>query len=76
MEDDRLTSSEPQVGDARDRALRPLTFADFRGQQAAIANDWLSEAVITESLLSMKRAGADAILTYFAKQVAEQFSGS
>lgn len=38
MEDDRLTSSEPQVGDARDRALRPLTFADFRGQQAAIAN--------------------------------------
>ncbi|MEL6686796.1 MAG: Holliday junction branch migration DNA helicase RuvB [Pseudomonadota bacterium] len=38
MEADRLTSSEPQVGDARDRALRPLTFADFRGQQAAIAN--------------------------------------
>ena len=39
---------------------------------AAIENGWLSEAVITESLLSMKRAGADAILTYFARQVAEQ----
>ncbi|MGB6230992.1 MAG: Holliday junction branch migration DNA helicase RuvB, partial [Litorimonas sp.] len=35
---DRLTSADPQVGDVRDRALRPLTFADFRGQQAAIAN--------------------------------------
>ena len=37
---------------------------------AAIANGWLSEAVIRESLISMKRAGADAILTYFAKRVA------
>lgn len=41
---------------------------------AAIQNGWLSEAVISESLLSMKRAGADAILTYFAKTVAEQLS--
>ena len=41
---------------------------------AAIANGWLSEAVITESLLAMKRAGADAILTYFAKRVAEDLS--
>ena len=38
---------------------------------AAIQNGWLSEAVITESLVAMKRAGADAILTYFAKKVAE-----
>jgi porphobilinogen synthase len=38
---------------------------------AAIANGWLSEDVVTESLLAMKRAGADAILTYFAKQVAQ-----
>ncbi|MGB3455352.1 MAG: Holliday junction branch migration DNA helicase RuvB [Litorimonas sp.] len=36
--EERLTSSETQVGDSRDRALRPLSFADFRGQQAAIAN--------------------------------------
>mgnify|MGYP003977749605 CR=1 FL=1 len=39
---------------------------------AAISNGWLSEAVIEESLVAMKRAGADAILTYFAKQIAEQ----
>ena len=40
--------------------------------KSAIANGWLSEAVIAESLLSMKRAGADAILTYFAKNVAKE----
>jgi len=39
---------------------------------AAIANGWLDEKVINESLLAMKRAGADGILTYFAKRVAEQ----
>nr|WP_284369172.1 Holliday junction branch migration DNA helicase RuvB [Algimonas porphyrae] len=33
-----MTSSDTQPGDVRDRALRPLSFADFRGQQAAIAN--------------------------------------
>ncbi len=38
---------------------------------AAIQNGWLSDSVIIESLMAMKRAGADAILTYFAKQVAE-----
>ena len=38
--------------------------------KAAIQNGWLSEAVIVESLLGMKRAGASAILTYFAKKVA------
>ncbi len=38
----------------------------------AIENGWLSEAVITESLMGMKRAGANAVLTYFAKRVAEE----
>jgi porphobilinogen synthase len=38
---------------------------------AAAQNGWLDErAVVMESLLSMKRAGADGILTYFAKRVA------
>ncbi len=36
---------------------------------AAIQNGWLDEKVIYESLLSMKRAGSDGILTYFAKQI-------
>ncbi len=29
----------------------------------------MNEAVIIETLLSMKRAGADLIITYFAKEV-------
>lgn len=39
--------------------------------KAATAVGWLDErAVVMESLIAFKRAGADAILTYFAKQVA------
>ena len=39
---------------------------------AAAQNGWLDEkAVIMESLLSFKRAGADGILTYFAKRAAQ-----
>ncbi|MCN4143740.1 MAG: porphobilinogen synthase [Thiohalomonas sp.] len=39
---------------------------------AAIQNGWLDERkVILESLLCFKRAGADGILTYFGKQVAQ-----
>ncbi len=38
---------------------------------AAAGNGWLDErAVALETLLSMKRAGADGILTYFAKRAA------
>ena len=38
---------------------------------AAARNGWLDErAAAMESLLSIKRAGADAILTYFARQAA------
>jgi len=45
---------------------------EYAMHQAAIANGWLTEAVISESLLAFKRAGADGILTYFAKRVAQQ----
>jgi len=39
--------------------------------KAAAANGWLDEkACVLEALLGMKRAGADAILTYFAPTVA------
>ena len=41
----------------------------------AIERGWLDEKVIEESLLAMKRAGADGILTYFAKQVAQKLNG-
>ena len=37
---------------------------------AAVDNGWLDERVIQESLLACKRAGADGILSYFAKRIA------
>jgi len=44
---------------------------EYAMHQAAFANGWLNEdAVILESLLAFKRAGADGILTYFAPQAA------
>lgn len=40
--------------------------------KAAAQNGWIDEqAVVMEKLLSMKRAGADLIMTYFAKDVAK-----
>lgn len=39
--------------------------------EAAAANGWIDrEAAITESLIGIRRAGADAILSYFATEVA------
>lgn len=43
--------------------------------QAAIAQGWLAEDAIMESLLCFKRAGADGILTYYAKWAAQKLSG-
>jgi porphobilinogen synthase len=44
--------------------------------KAASANGWLDErSVVLESLLCLKRAGADAILTYYAKQAAVWLQG-
>ncbi len=45
---------------------------EYAMHMAAIENGWLKEKeCIMESLLCFKRAGADGILTYFAKQVAQ-----
>lgn len=44
---------------------------EYAMHMAAIQNGWLAEEpCIMESLLAFKRAGADGILTYFAKQAA------
>nr|WP_307852593.1 porphobilinogen synthase [Glaciihabitans sp. dw_435] len=44
--------------------------------EAAAANGWIDrEAAIFESVLGIKRAGADAILTYFAVELARTLSG-
>jgi porphobilinogen synthase len=43
--------------------------------KAASKNGWLDEkAVVMESLLAFKRAGADGILTYYAMDVASWLS--
>ncbi|MDG1815244.1 MAG: porphobilinogen synthase [Glaciecola sp.] len=45
---------------------------EYAMHQAAFANGWLNaDAVILESLMSFKRAGADGILTYFAVAAAK-----
>jgi porphobilinogen synthase len=56
--------------------LQVPTFAyqvsgEYAMHKAAIQNGWLKEKeTVMESLLCFKRAGADGILTYFAKDVA------
>ena len=50
---------------------------EYAMHMAAAQNGWLDEdAVAMESLLCIKRAGADGILTYFAKKAARLMKGS
>ncbi|WP_394391209.1 porphobilinogen synthase [Shewanella woodyi] len=59
------------------RELAVPTFAyqvsgEYAMHMAAIENGWLSEkAIVMESLLCFKRAGANGVLTYFAKRAAQ-----
>jgi porphobilinogen synthase len=49
---------------------------EYAMHKAAALNGWLDDnAVMCESLLCIKRAGADGILTYYAKQYAEWING-
>jgi porphobilinogen synthase len=57
-------------------AFRMPTFAyqvsgEYSMLEAAAANGWLDhDAVMLESLMAFKRAGADGVLTYFALDAA------
>ncbi|MDG1166143.1 MAG: porphobilinogen synthase, partial [Porticoccaceae bacterium] len=57
--------------------LKAPTFAyqvsgEYAMHCAAFDNGWLNrEQVIIESILAFKRAGADGILTYFAKEAVQ-----
>lgn len=44
---------------------------EYAMHMAAIEKGWLSEEVMLEALISMKRAGADGILTYYGKRAAQ-----
>lgn len=49
---------------------------EYAMHMAAIQNGWLTDAVILESLIGFRRAGADGILTYFALEAARQLNNA
>lgn len=62
---------------ARDEFAAPIAVYNVSGEysmmQAAIANGWLEgDRAIDELLVSFTRAGADIIITYFAKEYARR----
>ena len=66
--------------DLRNPSALPLVAYNVSGEysmiKAASAQGWIDErAVVMESLIGMKRAGADLIITYFAKDVAGYLKG-
>ncbi|WP_122089850.1 porphobilinogen synthase [Halalkalicoccus subterraneus] len=68
------------VRDVRETTELPVAAYNVSGEyamlHAASEQGWLDlEEVAHESLLSIKRAGADLILTYFAEQVARDLPG-
>ena len=63
------------IRQVRDRTDLPLAAYNVSGEysmlKAAIANGWLEEErIILETLTSIRRAGADIIITYHAKEAA------
>ena len=64
------------ISAARERTLLPIAAYQVSGEysmiKAAAQAGWLDEhRAMLESLLSIKRAGAEIILTYFAKEAAQ-----
>lgn len=67
------------IREVRDAFDLPLAAYQVSGEyamvKAAAAQGWIDESrAILESLLSIKRAGADMILTYFAKEAAKMLA--
>ncbi|ADH98935.1 porphobilinogen synthase [Salisediminibacterium selenitireducens] len=63
------------IRDVRDRHDLPVVAYNVSGEysmvKAASMNGWINERdIVMEKMVSMKRAGADLILTYFAKDIA------
>ncbi len=63
------------VRQVKDATGAPLAAYHVSGEysmlKAAVANGWLDErAAVVETLTSIRRAGADAIVTYYAKEAA------
>ena len=65
----------------RDRIDRPVAVYNVSGEyamvKAAAANGWIDEKrIVLETLTSMKRAGADIIITYHAMDAAKWLAGA
>lgn len=65
--------------EVKDRFNSPVVAYNVSGEysmiKAAAQNGWVNEQeIVLEKLTSMKRAGADLIITYFAKDVARYLS--
>lgn len=68
------------IRDLKNNFDRPIACYNVSGEyamvKAAAEKGWIDgERVMMESLLSMKRAGADIIITYFAKEAARILNG-
>lgn len=68
------------IREARDRFDLPLAAYQVSGEfamiKAAAANGWIDEnRIMMESLLGIHRAGADMIITYFAREAARMLRG-
>lgn len=69
------------IGKIKEQFAIPTFAYQVSGEYAmlksAAINGWLNEKnVVLESLLAIKRAGADAILTYYARDVAQWLNSS
>jgi porphobilinogen synthase len=65
----------------KDRFRLPVAAYHVSGEyamiKAAVANGWLDERrCVLETMTAIKRAGADVVLTYFAKDIALWLRGS
>jgi len=68
------------ISTLRDQFDHPIAAYQVSGEysmiKAASANGWLEEdRVVMESLIALRRAGADLILSYFAKDAARLLNG-
>jgi porphobilinogen synthase len=66
------------IREVKNRFNMPIAAYNVSGEYAmlkmAVENGLLNQSAIMESLVSIKRAGADLIITYFAKEIAPQLS--
>lgn len=69
------------IRDVKNNFNAPIVAYNVSGEysmvKAASANGWIDEkAIVLEKLMSMKRAGADLIITYFAKDASKWITES